>query len=96
MPDEAVELYQRAIALAPGAAQYREYLGEFYHHQKQTDRAIETWEGIAAGSHRTTANVARLAEVYYGFGYLDRAIRAMDEACRLAPRDFHLHLRAAE
>jgi tetratricopeptide (TPR) repeat protein len=96
MPDEAVELYQRAIDLAPGAAQYREYLGEFYHHQKQPDRAIETWEGIAAGSHRTAANVARLAEVYYGFGYLDRAIRAMDEACRLASRDFHLHLRAAE
>ena len=35
MVDDAISLYLRAIELAPAAAQYREYLGEYYHTLKR-------------------------------------------------------------
>ncbi len=94
--DEATALYQKAVELAPGDPQYREYLGEFYHIQKRTDDALKTWSSIADGPQRTAENVARLAEVYNSFGYLDQALKEIGDACILAPKEFILQMRAAE
>src|SRR5262249_37743628 len=37
LTDEAIGLYKKAIELAPESAQYREYLGEYYHSLKRAD-----------------------------------------------------------
>ena len=94
--DEAMAMYQKAVTLAPADPQYREYLGEFYHIQKQTDEALKTWGSIAEGKLHTAENVARLAEVYNSFGYLDQAVKEIADACKLAPREFVLQMRSAE
>jgi tetratricopeptide (TPR) repeat protein len=94
--DEAEALYKKAVSLAPGDPQYREYLGEFYHIQKKTDEALETWAAIAEGSQRTAENAARLAEVYNSFGYLEQAVKEIAAACALDPKEFVLQMRSAE
>ncbi|WP_425618770.1 DUF1583 domain-containing protein [Anatilimnocola sp. NA78] len=92
----ALELYQRAVELAPDQPQYREYLGEFYHQLKKPAEAEATWKPIAKGKNRNATNLARLAEVFASFGYLPQAIPPMQEACQLDPKDFSLHVNAAQ
>ncbi len=96
MHENAQAFYEKAVTLAPGDPQYREYLGEFYHIQKKTDEALKTWSAIAEGKQRTAENVARLAEVYNSFGYLDQAVKEIAAACNLGPKEFVLQLRSAE
>ena len=93
---EAIEQYEKSIELAPGEAQYREYLGEYFHILKRSDEALKVWEAIAEGKRNTPENVARLAEVYNSFGYLPQAVEKIALACELAPKEFALQLRAAE
>ncbi len=96
MNPQALELYQQAVRLAPNDPQYREYLGEFYHILKRQDEALQTWAASAAPPNRTADNLARVAEVYNSFGYLDQAVTAIVEACELAPKDFVLQIRGGE
>ncbi|WP_158265343.1 DUF1583 domain-containing protein [Blastopirellula marina] len=96
MKDQALELYLKAVELAPGDPQYREYLGEFYHILKQPEKAKETWLAISAPPNRTADNLARTAEVFHGFGFLDDAIQAITEACEVDPKDFALHMKASD
>lgn len=96
MPEAALELYQKAVELAPTSPQYREYLGEFYHILKRPDDALATWKKMAEGGQRTATNVARLAEVYAQFGYAPQALQEIAAACELDPKDFSLQLKAAE
>ena len=93
LTDEAIGEYRRAVALAPDATQYREYLGEYFHSLKRSDDALATWRPMAEGDRHTAANVGRLAEVLAGFGYVDEAITNYTEACRLDPKDFALQLK---
>ncbi|MEX2138330.1 MAG: DUF1583 domain-containing protein [Pirellulales bacterium] len=96
MPDQALELYAKAAELAPADPQYREYLGEFYHIRKEPQKALATWREIAAGKNRTAENLARLAEVLSGFGYLNEATAEIAAACELEPKEFALQLKAAD
>ena len=96
MNERALELYEKAVVLAPAQSQYREYLGEFYHIQKETDKALATWAAIATPPSRTAENVARVSEIYNSFGYFDQAIAEVAAACEMAPKDFSLQLKAAE
>ncbi len=91
--DEAVAQYRRAIALAPEATQYREYLGEYFHSLKRSEEALATWRPMAEGDRRTAANVGRLAEVLAGYGYVEEAIKNYAEACRLDPKDLGMQLK---
>ena len=93
---EAIERYETAIELSPGEAQYREYLGEYFHILKRSDEALKIWESIAEGKRNTPENVARLAEVYNSFGYLPQAVEKIALACKMEPKEFTLQLRAAE
>ena len=86
--DEAVALYKKAIELAPAAAQYREYLGEYFHSQGKSAEALATWRPIAEGANRTAKNLVRLAEVMAGFGYRKEAVAAMADAVTLERDDF--------
>src|SRR5262249_42786317 len=96
MTDEAIALYKKAIELAPESPQYREYLGEYYHTLKRPDDALATWRHIAEGKNRTAKNLARLAEVYSGFGYLKEAIEVQTEAVSLDKKDFNLPIKYAD
>src|SRR5437762_652989 len=46
---QALELYQKAVELAPTSPQYLEYLGEFYHLLKRESDALATWRKMAEG-----------------------------------------------
>ncbi len=96
MTDEALELYRRAVELDPDSPQYREYLGEYYHTLKRSEEALTTWRAIAAGPNRNAKNLARLAEVLSGFGYLKEAVDTMGQACELEEDDFSRQLAYAE
>ncbi len=96
MVDEALVLYQKAVSLSPDATQYREYLGEYYHTLKRSDEALAVWRGITAGKKRTPENLARLAEVLAGFGYLDEAVENILAACQLDDDEFKYPLKAAD
>ena len=96
MKDQALELYQKAVELAPGDPQYKEFLGEFYHILKQPEKAKETWLSIAEPPNRSADNLARVAEVFHGFGLLDEALASISEACEVDPKDFALHMKAAD
>ncbi len=96
MVDETMALYQKAIGLAPNAAQYREYLGEYLHSLNRHEEALAAWRPIAEGPSRTSKNLARLAEVFAGFGYRKEAIAAMADAISLDKNDFTLLMTYAE
>src|SRR5262249_52054228 len=96
MVDEAIAHYQKAIALAPENAQYREYLGEYYHGLNRPAEALKTWGQIASDANKTPKNLTRLAEVLAGFGYKKEAIDPIAEACRLEADDFDRQVRYAD
>ena len=96
MPDETIDLYKKAIDLAPDAAQYYEYLGEYYHSLKRTKDALAVWGKIAEGANRTAKNLGRLAEVLAGFGYRKEALGPIAEACQLDPDSFDLQAKYAD
>lgn len=96
MTDEALALYQKGVELAPDAAQYREYLGEYFHRLDRREEALATWRQIVAGKNHTAPNLGRLAEVLAGFGYLNEAITTNAEACELDKKDFTLRLKQVD
>ena len=94
--DQAEQLYRKAVVLAPNDPQYREYLGEFLHIQGRSEEALQIWAGIAEGTRHTAVNVNRRAEVYNSFGFSEQATVEIAEALKLDPKDFSLHIRAAD
>ncbi|HTU17039.1 MAG TPA: DUF1583 domain-containing protein [Gemmataceae bacterium] len=96
MTEEAIALYKKAVELAPESPQYREYLGEYSHSLKRSEEALAAWRPIAAGTNRNAKNLARLGEVFSGFGYRKEAATAFSDAVKLDPEDFNLRLRYAE
>src|SRR5439155_2762256 len=96
LTDEAIALYRKAVEYAPNVPQYREYLGEYLHNLKRRDEALAAWRPIAEGPNRTGKNLARLAEVFAGFGYRAEAIAAIADALTLEKDDFNLTLRYAD
>lgn len=96
MTDEALALYRKAVALAAGEPQYREYLGEYLHSLKRGDEALAVWKTMADGPNRTAVNLGRLAEVLAGFGYKVEAESAAADAVSLDPKAFEWRLKHAD
>jgi tetratricopeptide (TPR) repeat protein len=96
MIDDALALYRKSIELSPESAQYKEYLGEYFHSLQRKDEAMATWRQMAEGKAKTAANLARLAEVLAGFGYLGEAVDANAEACKLDPKEINLQIKQAD
>ncbi len=95
MVDEAIALYRRAVDLAPASAQYREYLGEYFHTLKRPADALLAWRAMAGGPGRTAANLGRVGEVLANFGYKAEAADALADAATLDPSALPLRLRRA-
>ena len=96
MTDDALALYTKAAELAPANPQYHEYIGEYLHNLKRPDEAKTAWSKIAAGPNKNPKNLARLAEVLAGFGYLKEAIAPLTEAVALEADNFDYHLKLAD
>ena len=96
MTDDALALYKKAAELAPANPQYHEYIGEFLHNLKRPDQARAAWAKIADGTNKNPKNLARLAEVLAGFGYLKEAVPALSEAVKLEADNFDYHLKLAD
>ena len=89
LPDEAIELYRKAISLADAEPQYREYLGEYLNKLGRKVEALAMWQEIAAAPRESRENCVRLSEIMKQFDYPDKAIAAMARACELNPAFEH-------
>ncbi len=95
MVNEAIELYETAIELAPSEPQYVEYLGEYFHALNRRQDAVDMFESMATGEQKTTDNLSRLSKVLAQFGYEQEAFAAMSVAVDLTPQ-FSDHVRFAQ
>ncbi|MBL8850714.1 MAG: tetratricopeptide repeat protein, partial [Planctomycetaceae bacterium] len=93
--DEAIALYEKAVALAPDDPHYREYLGEFRHILGQKDEALAVWREIAADGRRNALNLARLSEVLSRFSYPEEAADTVAQAAAADLKDISLQMQAA-
>lgn len=96
MPDAALELYEKAVTLAPDQRQHLEHLGAYYHALQRPSEALSTWRKIADGKWRTAVNLVRLAELLSASGYWKEALLEIDAACELDQTDLELQLKAAD
>ena len=96
LTDLALALYQKAAELAPANPQYYEYIGEYLHNLKRPDEAKAAWSKIADGTNKNAKNLARLAEVLAGFGYLKEAVPSLTEAVTLDADNFAYRLKLAD
>ena len=95
LTEPALELYRKAAALAPTNPQYHEYIGEYLHNLKRPDEAKAEWAKIAEGTNRNVKTLARLSEVFAGFGYLKEAC-LRSRSCRARARQLRSPAQARE
>ena len=83
--DDAVAAYQKTISLEPNNLDYIEYFGEFYFHQGNREKAMETWNGMVAGENSLPENYDRLAQLLDVKDFRAEAVVASRKAVELAP-----------
>ena len=76
---DAVDLYQKAIEVAPQTATYREYLGDLYHQTGRPAEAIKAWKGIVQDSE-SAEQWSQLARILQGRGYAVESLSAWSSA----------------
>lgn len=87
--EEALQAYRTAVELAPGDAQFHEYLGEFLHSQNRPEEAVAAWQQMAAGERESADSLENLVQVLERFGYADRALQVMPALLRRQPTVEH-------
>ncbi len=86
--DDAIAAYEKAIALAPNNLDYIEYFGEFYFHQGNREKTVETWNRMVAGEGAIAENYDRLAQLLDAKDFQAEAIAASRKAVELAPDEY--------
>ena len=86
--DDAVTAYEKAISLAPDNLDYIEYFGEFYFHQGNREKTVETWNRMVAGESTIAENYDRLAQLLDAKNFRAEAIAASRKAVELAPDEY--------
>ena len=89
--DDAVAAYEKAILLAPENLDYIEYFGEFYFHQGNREKAVETWNRMVAGAHAIAENYDRLAQLLDAKDFRVEAIATSRKAVELVPDEYRYH-----
>ena len=85
LPQDALKLYERAVALAPNEPQYRESLAGHLQRLGRRDEAIAALRLMASGERRTADNLARLAQLLRNNGFVDESLEAQRAASELDP-----------
>ncbi|MEM9828216.1 MAG: tetratricopeptide repeat protein, partial [Planctomycetota bacterium] len=62
--DQAIDLYQKAIAANPASKIYHQLLGGFLWELERHEDAIATWESMLDGDPNNVENQIRLAEIF--------------------------------
>ena len=86
--DDAVAAYEKAISLAPDNLDYLEYFGEFYFHQGNREKTVETWNRVVAGEGAIAENYDRLAQLLDAKNFRAETIIASRKAVELAPDEY--------
>ena len=86
--DDAVAAYEKAISLAPDNLDYIEYFGEFYFHQGNREKTVETWNRMVAGDRASAENYDRLAQLLDAKNFRVEAIAVSRKAVELAPDEY--------
>lgn len=91
----ALKFYREAVARAPQAPEYREYLGEYLWSIGRKRDAVRTWRQIAAAPRDTVENLKRLAELLHSANAHREALSAIRRAIVRDSRRYDLHKLAA-
>ncbi len=86
--DDAIAAYEKAISLAPDNLDYIEYFGEFYFHQGNREKTVETWNRLVAGDLATAENYDRLAQLLDAKDFRTEAIAASQKAVEWTPDEY--------
>ena len=86
--DDAIAAYEKTISLAPDNLDYIEYFGEFYFHQGNREKAVETWNRMVAGDHAIAENYDRLAQLLDTKYFQEEAIVTSRKAVELVPNEY--------
>ena len=86
--DDAVAAYEKTISIAPENLDYVEYFGEFYFHQGNREKTVETWNRMVAGDRASAENYNRLAQLLDTKNFRGGAILASRKAVELAPGEY--------
>lgn len=85
---EAVEAYERAVALSPGLPTDHSSLGIAYQHLEQYDRAVAAYQKALAILPCDANTHDLLGDLYRKLGKVDEALHEYQESVRYAPDDF--------
>ncbi|RKU08721.1 hypothetical protein C6502_14200, partial [Candidatus Poribacteria bacterium] len=86
--DDAIAAYEKTISLAPDNLDYIEYFGEFYFHQGNREKTVETWNRMVAGGYAIAENYDRLAQLLDAKNFRAEAIAASRKAIEVAPDEY--------
>ena len=86
--DDAVAAYEKAISLAPDNLDYIEYFGEFYFHQGNREKTVETWNRMVAGDRASAENYDRLAQLLDTKNFRAEALLASRKTVELVPGEY--------
>jgi tetratricopeptide (TPR) repeat protein len=86
--DDAVAAYEKTISLAPENLDYVEYFGEFYFHQGNREKTVETWNRMVAGDRASAENYNRLAQLLDTKNFRGGAILASRKTVELVPSEY--------
>jgi tetratricopeptide (TPR) repeat protein len=85
--DEAIQTYQKALALDPHLSKARDALGVAYSQQGKFDLAIEQFQALIKETPREAHLHNNLGYAYYLLGRYPEAIASLETATRLDPGD---------
>lgn len=88
MPDQAIELFRRALDLDPSFVRAHAGLGIAYEQQGLYNDAIEEYEKAIALSRRSPILLSSLGQAYAASGNKDNAHRVLDELKSLSKQGY--------
>ena len=86
--DETVDAYQRALGLAPDAADRRERLAEYLIEIDRRNDALEVLDGMVADGRASSETTLRLAKIQRRYGEEKAALATLESGAQFPERAF--------
>jgi tetratricopeptide (TPR) repeat protein len=94
--EEALKLYQAALAKSPDNTNLLEDLGEFYLEYGDKEKAIAEWSKIAQNTSDEYYQHQRLGNILKEHGFYKEAVEQYEAAIKLQPRVSYLYSQLAD